>query len=233
MRAIVASMKLGRPVESAEEIRDTCPDLHADPIPAPNGQVRYVKTHLIASYLHPCWERTRGAIVVVRDPLETLASNVDYLSNVYRADGNTFLNFVKYMGVPEWDRMGMGTWPVNVGSWVAEASRIPIAFVRYCSLKLSATSAACAARRAISMLDDSTNGSTIAVATRTLTRDYMRRLADADADMAVFGRPGAQCGSTRFVSNYDRQKQRLGWHGHASQHPNYARLKSLGELFYM
>jgi hypothetical protein len=93
-----------------------------------------LKTHLKASSDHPFLDRTRGAILVVRNPRDVAISAINYLRLMGKRvidDEKTYLHeFVSQGGDPQWKSYGYGTWEEHTRSWL-EQRRFPVLLVKY------------------------------------------------------------------------------------------------------
>ncbi len=108
----------------------------------------FIKSHLKYFDGMPLREDTIGAIYIVRNPLDMIASAINYfairdvktLSEVSDEQQNTIRQSVirEFLekGAPErWLRVGMGTWTEHVSSWLRKDLPFPRLVLRYEDLK--------------------------------------------------------------------------------------------------
>jgi len=129
--------------ESSERLDKLVPDIHKRGfiVPPPGSSLTYVKSHLKMSASMPFLERTAGFIYVVRNPIDVMLSNLNYVYLTYRTPDNPEIRedvkndyiaqFIGHRGDPRWLKQGMGSWDGHVESWCANPHQLPGFFVRY------------------------------------------------------------------------------------------------------
>ncbi len=138
MRFLLARLLFG-PVASSAELECLVPDIHA-PTGAAGTPWRLhhghllLKTHWTFNVSRNQGWRMAGAIYIVRDPRDMLASLLRYFQATSPpARDRVLANFVETGGsTPEFVRFGFGNWCQHVESWLVEAPRrVPVHLVRY------------------------------------------------------------------------------------------------------
>lgn len=98
----------------------------------------FFKTHFRWSAQHPLANRTKAAIVLVRDPRDVLISGQNFSELERRANGMTPAQyadrFIQSGGDPWWTNWGCGTWEEFNQSWTTHG-RFPVFLLRYEDLK--------------------------------------------------------------------------------------------------
>lgn len=94
----------------------------------------FLKTHEAATADHPFIDRTRRAVLVVRNPRDIAVSAFNYLKLLGDrkvVDEQTYLReFVRHGGDPAWKRFGYGTWQEHSRSWLGDHP-FPVLLIRY------------------------------------------------------------------------------------------------------
>jgi hypothetical protein len=131
-RALLASYVSERAVASLDELDSLVPDLTnltRSGRLLPHGPGPWIiKTHFLpdAEILREYESATAKAIYLVRNPRDVIFSAARHLdiSPSRYADFAEF--FITHRGVPEWARIGFGTWPRSVQAWTspAESGRV-------------------------------------------------------------------------------------------------------------
>lgn len=129
-------------VMETKEVEERIPDLHK--LLSQDKQLKLgldgsvlVKTHFLLSSQHPYFSNTVGFIYILRNPRDVIFSNARYLG-CYKDKKllHSFAeNFIKNMGVDRWTKMGMGTYPKHLISWLDGVSSFPHLFIKYKNLK--------------------------------------------------------------------------------------------------
>ncbi len=92
-----------------------------------------LKTHYVWSPLHPCSERSAGAVLVVRSPRDVLLSSWNYhrlMGSQHAADVLQYArDFIEHRGDPRYCREGYGTWEEHTRSWLS--APFPVLIVLY------------------------------------------------------------------------------------------------------
>jgi len=149
LRLLLHAYRHGPP-ESSAALEAAFPDLHkllfarrrldpAGPVQEGghvDGEPWLVKTHFRWSPRHPYAARTVGFVYVLRHPRDVLLSNARFFGLEGREALEAFAQeFAHHLGVPRWRRMGMGTWPGHVASWLGASGRWPHLFLRFEELR--------------------------------------------------------------------------------------------------
>ena len=136
VRFIVCNILKGRAVENSAEIEALTPDMHKrQPETLPFDCDRlFLKTHWACTPAMPLYDRTVGAIYVVRHPGDVLASNLAYLAVPKQHESPVVDQFIRLGGLEHWTRFGMGTWFENVRSWTSGQHPFPVHVITYESL---------------------------------------------------------------------------------------------------
>jgi len=146
LRFLLYSYLYGAPAASAD-VERRIPDLHAtgpQHLPAPDPGVlkgvQFCKTHTLLGPRHPHVARTAGFVYIARHPRDVMVSDLNYVRMTAPdaddvSDAFYVGEFIRHMGSPAWARLGVGTWPEHVASWLAGAARFPHVLVRYEDLK--------------------------------------------------------------------------------------------------
>ncbi len=139
MRFLLARLLFG-PVASSAELESLVPDIHAPMAGIPAAPCRLhhghllLKTHWAFNVAESRGRQPAGAIYLVRDPRDVLVSLIRYFEATAPAMRDRLLaTFIETGGsMPEFLRLGFGTWCQHVEGWLAEAPRrIPVHLVRY------------------------------------------------------------------------------------------------------
>lgn len=137
VRFLVCNLLYGRQ-GSAAALSVLVPDIHEAGPYVERSAGGLVKTHLVFSSRLPLVERTAGAIYVVRDPADVLASNYHYARRSGCDSGDSqaafnhyFDSFMQHRGDPRWIQLGMGSWDENVRSWLDAPQPFPVLCIKY------------------------------------------------------------------------------------------------------
>ncbi len=130
---------LFRTLRESVEIRKHIPDIHelleTNQALDVNADVNLlVKTHFCLEEGHPYYSQTTGFVYILRNPRDVLLSNSRYsgVTGNKAIDVREFaISFIDNLGVPQWRRMNMGSWPEHFCSWFAATSRFPGIFIKY------------------------------------------------------------------------------------------------------
>ncbi len=153
VRFILANLLWGKP-ETTAEVEQAIPDLHCclankngitlDALLSQDNLV--VKTHFQfpvfkAKALEKVRAATTGCIYVLRNPLDVIASNLNYrllqgYSNLSSQEIEPFSNhyindFIAKKGDQSWSKFGFGSWEENVNSWCLQQHNFPTLVIRY------------------------------------------------------------------------------------------------------
>lgn len=152
VRFLLAHLMVER-VESSARLLELIPDIHRS---ISGGQLygpatALIKTHWAWSPDLPLREDTVGVVYLVRNPLDVLASALDYRllrpgASVagLSADGRAAFarqwidQFIARGAEANWLAVGMGSWSENVASWTAAPLPYPRLVIRYEDLSLDA-----------------------------------------------------------------------------------------------
>lgn len=119
---------------SSQEVAQKIPDIHRiRTIPSDHPGSLLCKTHFALSPHHPSLQDTIGFIYLLRHPKDILLSSLNYC----RLEGDNLMSeeefameFIKNMGAPKWEAVGMGSWPSHYHSWMHKPS-FPHIVLRY------------------------------------------------------------------------------------------------------
>lgn len=142
LRFLLHHYLYGEVTDSAQVAR-RIPDLHVagpDGLPAPGEAPLFCKTHLTLGPRHPHVDRTAGFVYILRHPRDVMISDLNYVRMTAPdadqvTDAGYAREFIRHMGSPAWRRVGMGSWPEHVGSWLAGTPRFPHVLLRYEDMK--------------------------------------------------------------------------------------------------
>lgn len=145
VRFLIAHL-VSEKIESSGDVYRLIPDIHkgltSSHLLGP-GHI-FIKSHLKYFDEMPLREDTVGVIYIVRNPLDVIASAINYLplrdSHVYsdadeeqrqRARQSILEEFLEKGGPERWTRQGMGSWPEHVASWHRKDLPFPRITLRY------------------------------------------------------------------------------------------------------
>lgn len=136
VRFIVCNILKGGPVENSGEIQSLTPDVHRWSLTnlPQDRDMLYLKTHWACTPDIPLYDRTAGAIYVVRHPGDVMVSNLAYLGVSKKKWAPLVDQFIQVGGLAHWTRFGMGTWLSNVQSWAGGQHPFPVHTIGYESL---------------------------------------------------------------------------------------------------
>jgi hypothetical protein len=148
LRFMLVNLLLGRQ-SSTENMDKLIPDIHVltaggkwpPDLNFYHGFPALMKTHFVLSPRLPLGSLTGGFIYVVRNPLDVIASAVNYelLKAGMPADAverdafrkRCVQEFIDHGGTQGWIEGGFGSWEENAGSWVRNGPGIPNVVIRY------------------------------------------------------------------------------------------------------
>ena len=129
--------------ESSAQLDKLIPDNHKEgySLPPPGRSLAYAKSHFKMAEDMPDLERTAGFIYIVRNPIDVMLSNLDYVYLTYRTPDvaeiredikNDFIaQFIRHRGDPRWLILGLGSWDEHVTAWFTNPYQFPALFIRY------------------------------------------------------------------------------------------------------
>jgi hypothetical protein len=141
---------VGRNVRNSGDVYRLIPDIHkgVTSFDLLGQRNIFIKSHLKYFDEMPLREDTVGVVYVARNPLDVIASAVNYLplrdSDAYskaseeqrqEARQSLLNEFLEKGGPDRWSRMGMGTWPEHVVSWHRKDMPFPRVTLKYEDLK--------------------------------------------------------------------------------------------------
>lgn len=147
VRFMIANMLAG-PLDSTEHLQAIVPDMH-EPLSAVQRRRwaamprQVTKTHHVYREGEPYQGRTAGIISVVRNPLDVLASGMNFRlltrpgqQRAAEADAETARReyvdaYLRAGGDPAWIAVGFGSWAEHVRSWERAAERYRTLRLRY------------------------------------------------------------------------------------------------------
>ena len=129
LRFLIAGMHQGLKVTSAD-MEIVVPDIHERgrrgdvQIYNPVHGTCYIKTHWRFDLARPVFSRSNAGVYVLRNPMDVLASHLNYTQFPNAALRPVFANqFIEKGGAPQWIPHGMGTWLENARSWIKGPDR--------------------------------------------------------------------------------------------------------------
>ncbi len=200
LRFLLANLLFGR-VAATGDLRKMIPDLHwgFDLGDFLGRDWMLVKTHSLFGPEFALQERTRKVIYIVRNPLDVLVSNLNFLllrrydevdkmaqgmgPNVDKAEMNKIVaqiyvdEYIAALGDPGWRETGYGSWVENVESWLSGGHGCPVLTVCYEDLL---TDTRAEMDRICAFLDLRRDPARIEAAIRDSSFESMRRLEDAE-----------------------------------------------------
>jgi hypothetical protein len=131
------------PQRTTEHLSTFLPDIHKSV-----GQIRVspdfpvlIKTHYLLTPEMPLFANTARFIYIVRNPVDTMMSNLNYMFTVHGVDRDPVLRnsikqqyieeFITLGGDPNWIRFGRGSWIEHVRSWIKNEPGFPSLVIRY------------------------------------------------------------------------------------------------------
>jgi hypothetical protein len=131
------------PQRTTEHLNTFLPDIHKCV-----GQIRVsasfpalIKTHYLLTPEMPLFANTARFIYIVRNPMDTMMSNLNYIFTVHGANRDPVLRksikqqyieeFITLGGDPNWIRFGRGSWIEHVRSWIKNEPDFPSLVLRY------------------------------------------------------------------------------------------------------
>lgn len=128
--------------DNSDLIDDRIPGLHRllaenQAVNLDGDGIKLIKSHFVFSDDHPYAQHTAAFIYIVRNPRDVLLSNARYLGAESSNHERRYFaeTFIEQFGVPRWRKMGMGTWPQHIGSWLSAGAAVPHLFVKYEDLR--------------------------------------------------------------------------------------------------
>lgn len=133
LRFFLQNYFFGAPADSRDVARNI-PDIHSAGLSLDRATGKlFCKTHYQWSDEHPYAASTKSFIYIMRHPKDILLSTLNY----FKLDGQPpftdaeyVQTFIERAGAPEWQDMGMGTWPGHVASWL-DTNTYPRVVLRY------------------------------------------------------------------------------------------------------
>lgn len=177
-------------------------------------RVNFVKTHCAAENARMEGVRFRAAVLVVRNPLDVMMSNLRYHfltggglpedpTEVQARVRDYLQSFASHGGDPRWRTLGFGTWSEHTESWL-DHPELPVVAIRYEDMR---TDMVRAVERVLELGEIEVPRGRIARAVEHWSFDRMRQLEEAEIAGAVEGmfvRPGyerAHRQGLRFVGS--------------------------------
>lgn len=161
---------------SSADVETLIPDVHktnAKPSAVHHGY-GFAKTHFLNNRL-PAGYQSVGAIYVYRDPLDVLASHVNYFELAPRAVATASYidSYLSTTGPPRWAEFGFGSWEEHIRQWCLTPQEFPVLAVSYESLQADAHAVL---RKIAKFLDISASEVEIAAACEKSAADSLRQL---------------------------------------------------------
>jgi hypothetical protein len=132
LRFIIGGL-LGFDLNDSTVIEREIPDIHKHPrLQIPRTSRTFIKTHLAFDASPRLAEVAKGVIYVLRNPLDVVASHLNYFGINTDEKRDAFVEaFIQTGGVTRWHNLGMGTWEHNLTSWARAGADTPYVFLRY------------------------------------------------------------------------------------------------------
>jgi len=131
------------PQSSTEKLDALIPDIHklAGQIQIPANSNVLIKTHFQLSATMPLFNHTAGFIYIIRNPMDTMMSNLNYAFTMHGIVNDPAVRdkikkqyieqFISNRGDPNWIRLGRGSWVENVTSWITNDPGFPNLVLKY------------------------------------------------------------------------------------------------------
>ena len=131
------------PQSSTEKLDALIPDIHklAGQIKIPANSNVLIKTHFQLSATMPLFNHTAGFIYIIRNPIDTMMSNLNYAFTMHGIVNDPAVRdkikkqyieqFISNRGDPNWIRLGRGSWVENVTSWITNDPGFPNLVLKY------------------------------------------------------------------------------------------------------
>ena len=131
------------PQRSTEKLDVLIPDIHklSGQIRLPVDTYVLIKTHFQLSASMPLFNYTAGFIYILRNPIDTMISNLNYAFTKYGVVNDPVAReklkeryieeFISNRGNPRWIRLGRGSWVDNVRSWLTNDPGFPNLILKY------------------------------------------------------------------------------------------------------
>lgn len=203
-------------VTASADVERRIPDLHAtgpDKLPVPDpGIARGIlmcKTHMCLGIRHPHLDRTAGFVYIARHPRDVLLSDLNYV-RMTAPDSDQFSDdlyvreFIRHMGSPAWQRLGVGTWAEHVGSWLSGASGFQHVLIRYEDMKADPTGPL---ERVLRLIGETPDRGRVAAAVEASTFTRMR---DLESKERAAGTPSTVFSINETSLQRDRRFMREG-----------------------
>ncbi|QEX25123.1 hypothetical protein FRZ61_50690 [Hypericibacter adhaerens] len=149
MRFLLANLLYGQ-IASTAALQEMVPDIHRGLVghQIHGSRKTLIKTHWRFLPDLPLREDTIGAIYIIRDPIEVLVSNLNYVilrgeqasgpqnESVKREFERRWIDsYIAQGGYQRWREMGFGTWEENLRSWTEDPLPYTRLVVRYEALR--------------------------------------------------------------------------------------------------
>jgi hypothetical protein len=203
-------------ITASADVERRIPDLHAtgpDKLPQPDpaiaGGALLCKTHMVLGAHHPHLDRTAGFVYIARHPRDVLISDLNYV-RMTAPDSDQFSDelyvseFIRHMGSPAWQRLGVGTWPGHFASWLAGAARFPHVLIRYEAMKKDPVGPL---ERVLRLLGEDPDPARVAAAVEASSFERMR---DLESRERAAGTPSAVFSINQTSLKRDRRFMREG-----------------------
>jgi hypothetical protein len=138
LRFLVANLLVGS-ITKSEEIEQIVPDSHniyREKQICQIGEAIFLKTHWKSDVAISKKVESVGAIYIVRNPLDVIASHINYARIADDVIKNNFIEeFITFGGFQRYVKFQMGTWVENVESWVFSELNFPFLMLKYEDMK--------------------------------------------------------------------------------------------------
>ncbi|MEM9157463.1 MAG: sulfotransferase domain-containing protein [Verrucomicrobiota bacterium] len=123
---------------TSQIVKEQMPDIHEPGFklyPLLEQGLCFVKTHHMYADTMQGAGQTAGFIYMIRNPIDVLASNYNYIlrnaPQLARPIEEYVATYLEQYGDPRWIGLKMGSWIENVSTWVELSSKTPGLLLRY------------------------------------------------------------------------------------------------------
>ncbi|MCA9015766.1 MAG: sulfotransferase domain-containing protein, partial [Planctomycetaceae bacterium] len=174
-------------MKSSADVEALIPDVHKTKVKPPvvHGGFGFAKTHFLPDRL-PTGHQTVGAVYVCRDPLDVLASHVNYFELAPGAVATmSFIDsYLSTSGPPRWAELGIGSWEEHIRQWCLTPQEFPVLAVSYESMQVDTHAVL---RKIIEFLGIPASESAIATACQKSAADSLRQLEASEIADGIRG----------------------------------------------
>ena len=175
----------------SSELAERIPDLHKfiakkQPINLKSNRRLFVKTHFPMHAEHPYLENMERFIYIVRNPLDTMISNARYFgcgTENPEKFKQFIAHYIKHTTTQRWIRLGYGTWPKHIASWIGASSEYPSCIIRYEDLRSKPNQTLV---RVLDFLDLEIDPERVQVAVDRSSLENLREMEDKEGTSGIF-----------------------------------------------